>query len=189
MTGARERRFLVFRENWRYQVLNTKQFGDSMASDNKVRDVLARSLAWSEAHVSFDEAVREFPEQLRGVRPPGLQHSAWELIEHIRIAQRDILNFSVSAQYEEMEWPKDYWPPSAEPSTPEDWERSIQAVREDREKLQALAKDAKIDLTAVTPHGTDQTYLRELVLVVDHTAYHVGQLVIVRRLLGSWPVH
>jgi uncharacterized damage-inducible protein DinB len=106
-------------------------------------------------------------------------------LEHIRLAQRDILDFSVAAHYDEKEWPTDYWPPSPEPPAPEAWERSIAEVCADRAKLQTLARDARVDLLAVTPHGTDQTYLRELLLVLDHTAYHVGQLVIVRKLLGS----
>ena len=158
-----------------------------MTDDPAVRDLLARSLGWSDAHVSFDEAVRDLPVPSPRHRPAGLPHSPWELLEHIRIAQRDILNFSLAAPYEEREWPADYWPPSPEPPDEEAWECSVAAVREDRTKLEELARDARVDLTAVTPHGTDQTYLRELLLVLDHNAYHVGQLVIVRKLLGAWP--
>ncbi len=158
-----------------------------MTADPEFRDLLARALGWSEAHVSFDDAVRDLPEHLRGARPAGLPHSPWELLEHIRIAQRDILNFSLTARYDRLEWPSGYWPPSPGPLVLEAWEPSVAAVREDRDRLQKLARDARIDLIAVTPHGTDQTSLRELLLVVDHTAYHVGQLVIVRRLLGAWP--
>ncbi len=158
-----------------------------MTPDPKARDLLARSLGWSEAHVSFDDAVRDIPVHLRGVRPAGLPHSPWELLEHIRIAQRDILSFSLTARYEGLDWPSGYWPPSPEPPGSEAWDRSVAAVREDRERLQELARDARVDLIAITPHGTDQTYLRELLLVVDHSAYHVGQLVLVRRLLGAWP--
>lgn len=158
-----------------------------MTASPAVRDLLARSLAWSEAHVSFDDAVRDLPMHLRGARPAGLPHSPWEILEHIRIAQRDILNFCVAARYDEMLWPADYWPSSPEPPDAEAWDQSVTAVREDRARLQELARDARVDPTAVTPHGTDQTYLRELLLVLDHNAYHVGQLVIVRRLLGAWP--
>ena len=158
-----------------------------MNPDPEIRDLLARSLGWSEAHVSFDDAVRDVPVHLRGVRPTGLPHSPWELLEHIRIAQRDILSFSLSARYEGLEWPSGYWPPSPEPPDPGAWEQSVSAVREDRDRLQELARDARVDLSAVTPHGTDQTYLRELLLVFEHTAYHVGQLAMVRRLLGAWP--
>jgi uncharacterized damage-inducible protein DinB len=157
-----------------------------MSADPAIRDGLARSLGWSEAHVSFDDAVRDLPPQLRGTRPVGLAHSPWEILEHIRIVRRDILAFSLDGRYDELEWPADYWPKLPEPPDDGAWERSVAAVREDRGRLQELVRDARVDLTAVTPHGTDQTYLRELLLVVDHTAHHVGQLVIVRRLLGAW---
>lgn len=158
-----------------------------MVPDSATRDILARSLGWSDAHVSFDEAVRGLPDHLRGTRPAGLPHSPWELIEHIRITQRDILDFAAADEYREREWPAGYWPASPEPPDAEAWEQSISAVREDREALQRLARDAAVDLAAVTRHGTNQTYLRELLLVVDHTAYHVGQLVLARQLLGAWP--
>ena len=157
-----------------------------MSPDPMIRDILARSLGWPEAHVSFDDAARDLPAQHRGVRPAGLAHSPWEIVEHIRIVQRDILEFSLDGEYEERKWPADYWPKSPEPPDPGAWDRSVAAVREDRERLQELVRNAQLDLTAVTPHGTDQTYLREILLVVDHTAYHVGQLVLVRKLLGAW---
>lgn len=157
-----------------------------MIGDSIVRELLARSLGWSEAHVTFDDAVRDLPVQLRGTRPAGLSHSPWEILEHIRIVQRDILDFSLTGRYDELEWPADYWPNSPEPGNPAAWERSVDTVREDRARLQELARDAQVDLTTVTPHGTDQTYLREILLVIDHTAYHVGQLVLVRKLLGAW---
>jgi len=157
-----------------------------MSSDPVIRDVLARALGWTEAHIGFDDAIRDLPEQLRGTRPAGLPHSPWELLEHIRIVQQDILDFSLAGRYQEMEWPADYWPKSPEPPDSMAWERSIAAVREARDRLQSLARDARVDLTAVTPHATDQTYLREILLVIDHTAYHLGQLVTVRKLLGAW---
>ncbi|WP_422930292.1 DinB family protein [Singulisphaera sp. PoT] len=158
-----------------------------MSTDSAIRDLLARSLGWSEAHVSLEDALREMPEDLRGVRPDGLPHSAWELLEHIRIVQRDILDFSLPGRYDELEWPAEYWPKSPEPPGAEAWGQSIATVREDRARLQELARDPKIGLADITPHGTDQTYLREILLVVDHTAYHLGQLILVRKLLGAWP--
>ncbi|HEX6925164.1 MAG TPA: DinB family protein [Longimicrobiaceae bacterium] len=157
-----------------------------MIADAAARDILARSLAWSDAHVSFERAVRDIPVHLRGTRPPGLPHSCWELVEHIRLTQRDILDFAIAEEYHEAEWPADYWPPSPEPPHADAWDQSIAAAKEDCEALQRLARDAAVDLLAVTPHGTDQTYLREILLVLDHTAYHVGQLVLVRRALGAW---
>jgi hypothetical protein len=158
-----------------------------MAPNANIRDVLARSLEWSDAHISFEDAVRDMPVELRGVRPAGLPHSAWELVEHIRIAQRDILDFCGAATYDEKQWPGDYWPPSPEPPNDAAWEQSLNAIRDDGARLQALTRDVAIDLSGVVPHGTNQTYLREILLVLDHNAYHVGQLVIVRRLLDTWP--
>lgn len=149
--------------------------------------MLARSLAWADAHVSFEQAVRDLAVHLRGTRPTGLPHSPWELVEHIRITQRDILDFTLAGEYRELAWPADYWPASPEPPGVDAWEESIAAVSRDRETLQRLTRDASVDLAAVTPHGTNQTLLREILLVVDHSAYHIGQLVLVRRLLGAWP--
>lgn len=158
-----------------------------MLPDSAARGTIARSLDWSDAHASFEQAVDNLPVHLRGVRPSGLPHSPWELVEHIRITQRDILDFSAGEEYRELEWPADYWPAVPEPPSPGAWTQSIAEVREDREALQRLVRDAAVDLEAVTRHGTSQTYLRELLVVVDHTAYHVGQLVLVRQALGAWP--
>jgi uncharacterized damage-inducible protein DinB len=152
-----------------------------------LRDHLSRLLGWHDAHVDFDAAVADLPETARGRTPAGAPHSPWQLLEHIRITQHDILDFCVNAKYEEMAWPDDYWPAQAAPPDAAAWDRSIAAVRADRAALQALAADTGIDLFATIAHGSGQTILRELLLVADHTAYHVGQLVIVRRLLGHWP--
>ena len=158
-----------------------------MSADPALREQLAHSLAWSDAHVSFDEAVRGLPAHLCGVRPAGLPHSPWELVEHIRLAQRDVLDFCIGETYQELAWPSDYWPVTPGPPTAEAWEQSLAGIRSDREALQRLASDGALDLRSVAKHGTDQMCLRELLLVVDHTAYHVGQLILVRQLLGIWP--
>jgi uncharacterized damage-inducible protein DinB len=153
-------------------------------ADRSLRLQLVRALEWEDAHVAFDAAVAGVPAALRGRRPEGAEHSVWELVEHIRIAQRDILDFCVSPEYEELEWPREYWPaPRSSPSEAE-WESSLAGYRADRESLQRLA--GEVDLLALVPNGSGQTYLRELLLVLDHTAYHVGQVVVVRRLLGAW---
>jgi hypothetical protein len=153
--------------------------------DTPVRDSLAKLLAWEDAHVGFDDAVADVPAEARGQRPHGL-HSPWELLEHLRITQHDILDFSVNPKYQEMNWPKDYWPSSPQPSADADWDGSIAQFKRDRAALQDLAANPAIDLTARIPHGTGQTYLREIVLAADHAAYHIGQLVLVRQLLGVW---
>jgi hypothetical protein len=153
-------------------------------SDLAVRELLAKMLSWDDAHAGFDAAVDGIPEEYRGKRAGA--HSLWELVEHLRIAQHDILDFSRNKDYEEMDWPKDYWPKSPAPSSTAEWNNSIDAFRKDREALRELALDNSIDVTATIPHGTGQTYMREIVLAADHTAYHVGQLILARQLLGIW---
>jgi DinB family protein len=151
-----------------------------------LREHLMKLLSWADAHVGFDAAVADLPAGLRGTAPAGLPYSPWQLLEHLRITQHDILDFCRNPEYEEMSWPKDYWPPDALPPSSAAWNASIEQFRRDRSGLEALAGDPAIDLEARIPHGKGQTYLRELLLVADHTAYHVGELIVVRRLLGAW---
>jgi len=157
-----------------------------MTNTRTIRQHLARALSWSDAHVSFDDAVAGLPPAARGKAPKGLPYSPWQLVEHIRLCQADILEFCLSARYEEKEWPKAYWPASAAPPTARAWSASIARVRRDRRALERLVLDERRDLLARVPAGSGQTNLREIVLAADHTAYHVGQLVTVRRLLGHW---
>jgi DinB superfamily len=157
-----------------------------LSASDPFRQHLAKLLSWEEAHVSYDTAVDGIPPALRGTRPPGLPYSPWELVEHVRITQRDILDFCVAPKYHEMRWPDDYWPPSPEPPSHEAWDESLAAYRADREAMRRLAVDPAVDLTAPVRNGAGQSYLREVLLVADHTAYHVGELVAVRRLLGAW---
>jgi uncharacterized damage-inducible protein DinB len=158
-----------------------------LTSALSIRTLLARLLDWEDAHVSLDKAVADIPVELRGTRPSTAPYSCWELLEHIRIAQHDILDFCVNPDYEEMAWPADYWPSSSEPPSAHAWTESIDHCKRDRRALQALANDPAIDLDAKIPHGSGQTYLRELLLVADHNTYHVGQIVLVRKMLGAWP--
>lgn len=156
------------------------------ASDAALRQLLARQLGWHDAHADFEAAVADLSPALRGVAPAGLPYSPWQLVEHIRLTQADILTFCARADYEEGHWPNDYWPATAAPPDATAWEASLAAYRRDREALERMIKDPHCDLFAKVPAGTGQTFLREFLLVADHTAYHVGQLVAVRRLLGSW---
>ena len=151
-----------------------------------VRDLLSKALAWQDAHVTFDDVVTGVPAAARGTQPSGVPYSVWQLLEHLRITQRDILDFCVDDNYAEKKWPDDYWPSSPAPESDAAWQQSIDGYVADRTALQQLAADTSVDLEAKIPHGSGQTYLRELVLVIDHSAYHVGQLVLVRRLLGLW---
>ncbi len=147
---------------------------------------MSKLLEWGDAHVTFDVAVKGIPPRRRGTVPPSWEYSLWQLVEHIRIAQADIYEFCVSAKYKEKKWPDGYWPASRAPRSAAAWMRSIAEIRRDRTKLQRLAANPKIDLLATIPHGTGQTYLRELLLIADHTAYHVGQIVALRRQFRNW---
>jgi hypothetical protein len=154
-----------------------------MSETDPLREQLARFQGWGEAHLTLDTAVEGLRPEHRGVRPPGLPHSIWKLVEHVRIAQRDILDFCVGPGDQELHWPDDYWP--AAPAPPDDaaWDTSLRMVREDAESLRRLALDPKVELLGRVPGGTGQTFLRELLLTQDHAAYHIGQIVLVRRLL------
>ena len=147
---------------------------------------LAKALDWGHAHVDFDKAVKDLPSQLRGRRVPNVPHSAWEILEHLRIAQHDLLDFSRNPKYQEKKWPDEYWPASPEPPDDKAWDRSVAAFRRDRRALQKMAADPKRNLDRKIPHGDGQTYLREILVAIDHNAYHVGELVQLRRLLGAW---
>jgi hypothetical protein len=157
-----------------------------VATPEPLRAQLAALLDWEDAHGAYDSAVEGLPASLRGRTPPGLPYSPWQLVEHLRITQRDILDFCRNPAYEEMTWPDDYWPSDPAPPSARAWDESLEAFRRDREELRALANDRSIDLFDRIPHGSGQTYLRELLLVADHNSYHVGQLIAVRRLLGAW---
>lgn len=159
---------------------------DQDERDAALRALLRKLLDWEDAHVNLDSALDGLPANLRGVKPEGLPYSIWQLVEHLRIVQFDILDFCVNSGYEERAFPGEYWPKTVEPPSAKAWAESIAELRRDRETLAALADDPKLDLFAKIPHGSGQTYLREFILVADHTAYHVGEIVAIRRILGAW---
>jgi len=156
-------------------------------STEPLREQLARILDWEEAHVAFAKAVDGLPADKRGGVPAGFEHSPWQLLEHMRLAQEDILDFCVNQKYvHTLKWPDDYWPKNPAPPNAAVWEDSIASFRREREKLKQLARETK-DLFAKVPTGKDnQTYIRAILLVADHNSYHLGQLVAVRRALGAW---
>ena len=157
-----------------------------MTNDEKtLREQLVRLLDWDSAHARFDDAVQDFPVELRGTRPAGGPHSAWELLEHLRITLWDILEFSRDAAHVSPEWPSGYWPSTETPPTTAAWDESAAQYRRDLRALADLAGDESVDLYARIPHGDGQTILREILLAADHNAYHVGQLMLVRRMLGA----
>jgi uncharacterized damage-inducible protein DinB len=151
-----------------------------------IRRHLVSALDWEDAHVGFDAAVKRLPAALAGRRPKGFPHSPWELLEHIRLAQRDLLDFCLNPDYAAGRFPDDYWPKGPRPPRAKSWSESVAAFRADLEALKKLVSDPKMDLTAKIPHGEGQTYLRSILLVIDHEAYHLGQLVMARKLLGAW---
>ena len=155
--------------------------------EQSLRKHLVELLKGGSAHVGFSDAVADFPADKRGGFAAGLPHTGWQLLEHTRIAQWDILEFSRNAAHVSPKFPEGYWPAGDAPPDAAAWDRSVEAFRNDLRSMQDLVADPATDLFAPIPHGDGQTILREAVLVADHNAYHLGQLVVVRRLLGAWP--
>jgi hypothetical protein len=153
-----------------------------------LREQLKKLLDGGQAHATFDDAVKDFPAKFRATVPENLPYSAWQLLEHIRITQHDILNFSAppTGGYQPLEWPKAYWPESSEPPYPGSWDATIEAIRSDLKKFQAIVANPDADLYKPFRWGEGQNLFREALLIADHTAYHLGELVLLRRLLGIW---
>jgi len=157
-----------------------------MASDKALREHVVKLLEGGQAHADFDEAVKSLPANLRGKRPRGAAHSPWEVLEHMRIAQWDILEFSRNAKHVSPEFPDGYWPKGAVPPNDKAWTKSVKAFRADLKAMADMVADESTDLFAPIPHGDGQTILRQALLLADHNAYHLGQFVLLRRLLGAW---
>ena len=154
--------------------------------DAALREHVLSLLKEGHAHATFDQAVKDLPVELRGKVAKGAKHSPWQLLEHMRIAQWDILEFSRNGKHESPKWPEGYWPKDKAPADEKAWDKSVRAFKKDLKELCALVEDAKTDLFAKIPHGDGQTVLREALLTADHNAYHVGQMVLLRILLGAW---
>jgi len=157
-----------------------------MNHDKILREHLVDLINGGNAHAGFEAAIKDLPSELRGKTPKGAEHSPWQILDHLRIAQWDILEFSRNAKHESPKWPEGYWPATAAPADDKAWDKSVREFRRDMKALCELISDPATDLYAKIPHGTGQTVLREALLVADHNAYHVGELVLVRRLLGAW---
>jgi DinB superfamily len=157
-----------------------------MDKDQSLRQHLLYLLGDGGAHVGFEKAIAAWPAKLRGVKAAGLPHTAWQLLEHLRLAQWDILEFSRDARHVSPAWPEGYWPETDAPRKPGDWPKSVKAFQADLEAMRKLVKNPRTDLYAKIPHGDGQTILREALLVADHNAYHIAQLVDLRRALGAW---
>lgn len=157
-----------------------------MDRDAALRQQIAALLLWKDAHAGFDAAVDGIPPRDRGTTPPGMPHSAWQILEHLRLAQRDILDFCIDPSYRERRFPDDYWPKKPAPPSAAAWQKSVASFRSDRKAIARLVAEPDLGLHDRIPHGDGQTFLREVLLVADHNAYHLGELVAVRRLLGTW---
>jgi hypothetical protein len=158
-----------------------------MNQDQALREHVLYLLRAGGAHLDFDAAIADLPLNLRGAKPPGVPHSPWRLLEHLRIAQWDILEFSRNPRHKSPKFPEGYWPKGDAPPDAGAWDRSIAGFRADLQAMCDLVADPATDLFAPIPHGDGQTVLREALLIADHNAYHLGQSVIVRRALGAWP--
>jgi len=157
-----------------------------MKNDKELREHLVYLLQDGGAHANFDAAVKDMPPALRGQKPEGADHTPWELLEHLRITQWDILEFSRNAQHRSPDFPAGYWPKEAAPSSDEAWDKSVATFRAELKAMIDLINAPATDLFAKIPHGDGQTILREALLTADHNSYHIGQLVLVRKLLGGW---
>ena len=154
--------------------------------DKSLRDQLVELLTGGNAHVDWKTAFARIPPKLRGVRPPGAGHSIWELLEHMRIAQWDILEFSRDPKHVSPDWPAGYWPKTQAPENAKAWDESVKSFARDLAAMKKLIANPRTNLFARIPHGTGQSILREALLVADHNAYHLGQVLTVRRMLGNW---
>jgi len=157
-----------------------------MESDKALRAQLVKMLSEAQAHASFKQVLDGVPAAARGKVPPGVPHSLWQLLEHLRIAQWDILEFSRNGKHKSPDFPEGYWPKGPEPPSADAWDKTIKSFEKDLHEMVKLVEDPKTDLFAKIPHGQGQTILREALLMADHNAYHLGQAVLVRRLLGDW---
>jgi hypothetical protein len=158
-----------------------------MTTDQMLREHVLYLLRGGGAHLNFDAAVADLPATLRGARPAGVPHTPWRLVEHMRIVQWDILEFSRNPRHVSPTFPEGYWPDGDAPPNAGAWDQSLSAFRADLKSMCDLVDDPATELFAPIPHGEGQTILREALLVADHNAYHLGQLVFVRRALGAWP--
>lgn len=157
-----------------------------MKDQSRLRELLLEQLTGRNAHAGFDRSVKGLKLQDVGIQPDNLPHSIWELVEHIRIAQHDVVAFSQSPDYSSPPWPDGYWPESQKPANKKEWEDTLAAIKSDHQTMVEMVKNENNDLLKPIPHGEGQTLFREAMLIVDHNSYHIGQIVLVRRALGIW---
>ncbi len=157
-----------------------------MAHVKSLRKHLVYLLTKGGAHATFEEAVKDVPAAARGKVPEGAPHTLWELLEHLRITQADILKFSTDAKHKSPKWPRGYWPKTPTPPSAKAWDKSVKDFLADRDAMCKLVEKKSTELFAEIPHGEGQTILREAMLAADHNSYTVGEMVLTRRILGVW---
>ena len=155
-------------------------------SDTVLRELVLQRLRGRGAHMPYEEAIKDFPPDRINDKFPNGSYSSWALLEHLRIAQWDILDYIRNPDYLHMQWPKDYWPDESKSATPEEWDATVRAFLSDRAELEAMVEDTKTDLYAEIPWGNGHTILREMLIVSDHNAYHIGEFAIMRQVMGTW---
>jgi hypothetical protein len=158
-----------------------------MASDSVLRDQLLALLKGGNAHMEFDEAVADFPDEAMNQIPPNVSYTPWHLLEHIRRTQNDILEFVRDPAYVSPPWPVGYWPKPGEKATRERWDQTVADFHSDLKAFEAILEDPKVNITAELPHAPGYTLLREALLIADHNAYHLGEFAILRQVMGTWP--
>jgi len=146
-----------------------------------LREQLVNFLDGSQAHITFDDAIKDFPYELAGKKTPGMPHTPWEIIEHIRIAQFDIYQFSIDSSYISPTWPDGYWPENATPKSKTEWDNSVSQIKKDLQAMKDLVMDPKTDLFKTIPHGTGQNIFREVLVASQHNSYHLGQLMVLKK--------
>jgi hypothetical protein len=159
----------------------------TMSNDEVLREQLLSLLGGGRAHMSFDQAVGDFPMDAINAHAPNATYSPWDLLEHIRLAQRDILDFIRDPDYESPAWPKGFWPAEDEQADEAMWQQTINAIRADRKALQDLVSDPDTDMTAPIPHAADYNILREVLIAADHFGYHLGEFAMMRQVMDTWP--
>lgn len=157
-----------------------------MQKETQLQQHMVKMLTSQDAHVDFETAIKDLPANARGQKPKGAEHSPWEVLEHLRITQNDLLEFAVNAKHKSPEFPAGYWPKAQAPTSAAEWDRSVEGFRKDLKRLCDLVSSEPADLFAKIPHGDGQTMLRQALVTADHNAYHLGELVLLRRMLGTW---
>lgn len=152
----------------------------------QIRQHLIEYLEGKHAHASIDDALQDFPLGIINSKPENCPHTFWQIIEHIRLTQNDIVDFIVNPNYIERKWPQDYWPKPEQAANEQTWNWSVSELKNDYQRLKGIVQDPKIDLLKTIPHGTGQTIFREVILVIDHNSYHIGQFILMRKMLGKW---